>query len=113
MTTHGYELLESPCRKVLLPGTSEISIKQLEEQHEEVDVRLLGNGIRANLRAEDFKMDESQFSAMQYALTSELAVIQGPPGTGKTFIGLQLVKLLFWSTTSCPNGSVLHGNEQG
>lgn len=42
----------------------------------------------------DFGMDRSQFEALHYALTSDLAVIQGPPGTGKTFIGLQIARLL-------------------
>uniref|UniRef100_A0A914PRP9 NFX1-type zinc finger-containing protein 1 n=1 Tax=Panagrolaimus davidi TaxID=227884 RepID=A0A914PRP9_9BILA len=51
------------------------------------------------LKPDDFGMDESQFNALLYTLTSELAIIQGPPGTGKTFMGLQIVKLLFdnWS----------------
>uniref|UniRef100_A0AC34FL39 NFX1-type zinc finger-containing protein 1 n=1 Tax=Panagrolaimus sp. ES5 TaxID=591445 RepID=A0AC34FL39_9BILA len=40
-------------------------------------------------------MDQSQFDALVYALTTNLAIIQGPPGTGKTYMGLQLAKLLF------------------
>ncbi|PFX30307.1 NFX1-type zinc finger-containing protein 1 [Stylophora pistillata] len=44
--------------------------------------------------AEDLKLDDSQFNALQLALTKEFAVIQGPPGTGKTFIGLMITKIL-------------------
>ncbi|XP_053404555.1 NFX1-type zinc finger-containing protein 1-like [Mercenaria mercenaria] len=39
-------------------------------------------------------LDESQYDAVQTALTSEFSIIQGPPGTGKTYIGLQIVKAL-------------------
>ena len=40
--------------------------------------------------AEDLQLDDSQFKALQMALTKEFAVIQGPPGTGKTYIGLKV-----------------------
>ena len=40
--------------------------------------------------AEDLELDDSQFRALQMALTKEFAVIQGPPGTGKTYIGLKV-----------------------
>ena len=40
--------------------------------------------------AKDLELDESQFKALQLALTKEFAVIQGPPGTGKTYIGLKV-----------------------
>ena len=40
--------------------------------------------------AEDLGLDDSQFRALQMALTKEFAVIQGPPGTGKTYIGLKV-----------------------
>ena len=43
--------------------------------------------------AEDLELDESQFKALQLALTKEFAVIQGPPGTGKTYIGLKVFEL--------------------
>ncbi|XP_067120912.1 NFX1-type zinc finger-containing protein 1-like isoform X2 [Centruroides vittatus] len=39
-------------------------------------------------------LDASQYSAIQAALTKEMAIIQGPPGTGKTFIGLKISQLL-------------------
>ncbi|XP_060580714.1 NFX1-type zinc finger-containing protein 1-like [Ruditapes philippinarum] len=39
-------------------------------------------------------LDESQYEAVQTALTSEFSIIQGPPGTGKTYIGLKIVKAL-------------------
>ena len=41
--------------------------------------------------AKDLELDESQFNALQLALTKEFAVIQGPPGTGKTYIGLKVL----------------------
>lgn len=41
--------------------------------------------------AQDLELDESQFKALQLALTKEFAVIQGPPGTGKTHIGLKVI----------------------
>jgi len=44
--------------------------------------------------AKDLALDDSQFKALQLALTKEFAVIQGPPGTGKTFIGLKIAKIL-------------------
>ena len=40
--------------------------------------------------AEDLELDDSQYRALQMALTKEFAVIQGPPGTGKTYIGLKV-----------------------
>lgn len=40
--------------------------------------------------AEDLELDNSQYRALQMALTKEFAVIQGPPGTGKTYIGLKV-----------------------
>ena len=39
-------------------------------------------------------LDDSQYSALQSAITKEFVTIQGPPGTGKTFIGLKIVQLL-------------------
>ena len=40
--------------------------------------------------AEDLELDNSQYKALQMALTKEFAVIQGPPGTGKTYLGLKV-----------------------
>ena len=40
--------------------------------------------------AEDLELDDSQYKALQMALTKEFAVIQGPPGTGKTYIDLKV-----------------------
>jgi superfamily II DNA or RNA helicase len=40
------------------------------------------------------QLDESQFNAVQMALSKEFAIVQGPPGTGKTYIGLKIVKAL-------------------
>ncbi|CAG2235642.1 NFX1-type zinc finger-containing protein 1 [Mytilus edulis] len=56
-------------------------------------------------------LDESQFSAVQMALSKEFVIIQGPPGTGKTYIGLKIVKALLHNKDIwCPdenNGSPL------
>ena len=40
--------------------------------------------------AKELELDDSQYRAIQMALTKEFAVIQGPPGTGKTYIGLKV-----------------------
>ena len=52
-------------------------------------------------------LDESQYSALQTAMTKEFVTIQGPPGTGKTFVGLKIVQLLLenrrhWDADSSP-----------
>jgi len=52
-------------------------------------------------------LDDSQYSALQTAMTKEFVTIQGPPGTGKTFIGLKIVHLLLenhrhWNADSSP-----------
>ena len=72
--------------------------------------------------ASELGLDESQFRALQLALTHEFAIIQGPPGTGKTFIGLKIVQLLLhnfdvWGiglrdeeTANCPILLVCHTN---
>ena len=44
--------------------------------------------------ADDIGLDNSQYKALQTALTQEFALIQGPPGTGKTFIGLKIAEVL-------------------
>ncbi|XP_045199758.2 NFX1-type zinc finger-containing protein 1-like [Mercenaria mercenaria] len=58
------------------------------------------------------QMDNSQYRAVQTALTNEFAIIQGPPGTGKTYIGLQIVKALLhnksaWAGTGLCNRPML------
>ncbi|ESO98816.1 hypothetical protein LOTGIDRAFT_114056 [Lottia gigantea] len=45
-------------------------------------------------------VDESQFAALQTALTKEFSVIQGPPGTGKTYVGLKIVKALLHNSSA-------------
>ncbi|XP_015772028.1 PREDICTED: NFX1-type zinc finger-containing protein 1-like isoform X6 [Acropora digitifera] len=49
--------------------------------------------------ARNLGLDNSQFKALQLALTNEFAVIQGPPGTGKTYIGLKIAKILLHNKT--------------
>ena len=44
--------------------------------------------------AAELQLDDSQYQALQSALTKEFVLIQGPPGTGKTFIGLKIVEIL-------------------
>ncbi len=44
--------------------------------------------------ATEMGLDDSQYRAIQNAVTSEFSCIQGPPGTGKTYIGLKIVQLL-------------------
>ncbi|KAK0440271.1 hypothetical protein EV421DRAFT_1712588 [Armillaria borealis] len=49
---------------------------------------------RLQLKASSL-LDPSQCDAMVDALTQEIALIQGPPGTGKSFIGKELLRVLF------------------
>nr|XP_022287767.1 NFX1-type zinc finger-containing protein 1-like [Crassostrea virginica]XP_022287768.1 NFX1-type zinc finger-containing protein 1-like [Crassostrea virginica] len=54
--------------------------------------------------ADQLSLDDSQFKAVQRALTNEFVITQGPPGTGKTYIGLKIVKALLhnhkaWNTS--------------
>lgn len=44
--------------------------------------------------AQELHLDESQYRALQFALTKEFVLIQGPPGTGKTHVGLMIAKTL-------------------
>jgi len=44
--------------------------------------------------AEQLGLDNSQYQALQAALTKEMVVIQGPPGTGKTFMALKIAEIL-------------------
>ncbi|KAL9983501.1 hypothetical protein ACROYT_G005684 [Oculina patagonica] len=64
--------------------------------------------------AEELGLDDSQFKALQMALTKEFAVIQGPPGTGKTYIGLKIANVLLhnkkkWDTDRDENDRALLG----
>ncbi|CAF1069393.1 unnamed protein product [Adineta ricciae] len=40
-------------------------------------------------------LDDSQYQALQLALTKAVALIQGPPGCGKTFLGVRLAELFY------------------
>ena len=51
--------------------------------------------------ARNLGLDNSQFKALQLALTNEFAVIQGPPGTGKTYIGLKVSGCCFVMVYVC------------
>ncbi|XP_041377293.1 NFX1-type zinc finger-containing protein 1-like [Gigantopelta aegis] len=44
--------------------------------------------------SDELGLDESQYEALQMALTKDVALIQGPPGTGKTFMGIRLAEFL-------------------
>ena len=43
---------------------------------------------------QSLSLDDSQYKAMQTALTKEFVVIQGPPGTVKTFIDVLILQML-------------------
>ena len=47
---------------------------------------------------ENFKLNESQISAVKHALQNQLTCVQGPPGTGKTVTSSLLVKKLLETT---------------
>ncbi|KAH3710993.1 hypothetical protein DPMN_070492 [Dreissena polymorpha] len=54
-------------------------------------------------KACELGLDNSQYNALQTAITKEFSIIQGPPETGKTFVGLKITELLlknseFWKT---------------
>jgi len=95
----------------------------------EMRLRLTGLNIRDNDRsgtdvpllspaswpsAEDLELDDSQFRALQMALTKEFAVIQGPPGTGKTYIGLKIANVLLHNKLKWDTGTELlcDGNDE-
>lgn len=44
--------------------------------------------------AENLELNDSQYKAVQLALTNQFSVIQGPPGTGKTYVGLKIASIL-------------------
>uniref|UniRef100_A0A914W199 UBA domain-containing protein n=1 Tax=Plectus sambesii TaxID=2011161 RepID=A0A914W199_9BILA len=62
----------------------------IKRPHKMVDVRYM----QERMTCAELGLDESQFKALQLAVTSELAVIQGPPGTGKTYVGHQIARVL-------------------
>ncbi|PVD21344.1 hypothetical protein C0Q70_19517 [Pomacea canaliculata] len=43
---------------------------------------------------ENTRLNQSQYDAVQTALTKEIAIIQGSPGTGKTYVGLKVAQIL-------------------
>ncbi|CAF3489036.1 unnamed protein product [Adineta steineri] len=45
--------------------------------------------------AQQLGLDDSQYKALQLALTKAVALIQGPPGCGKTFLGVRLAELFY------------------
>ncbi|KAJ7333525.1 NFX1-type zinc finger-containing protein 1 [Desmophyllum pertusum] len=88
----------------------------------EMRLRLAGLSVRDNARkgtdvsllnlaswpsAEDLGLDDSQFGALQMALTKEFVVIQGPPGTGKTYIGLKIANVLLHNKMKWDTGTEL------
>ena len=44
------------------------------------------------------KLNESQREALSSALSSRLALIHGPPGTGKSFVGEELIDIIYHHT---------------
>ncbi|XP_046388092.1 NFX1-type zinc finger-containing protein 1-like [Ischnura elegans] len=56
---------------------------------------------------EKMELNESQYKALQSALTKKCAVIQGPPGTGKTYLGLKIAEVLLDNTLEWQRGPIL------
>uniref|UniRef100_A0AC35G7H7 NFX1-type zinc finger-containing protein 1 n=1 Tax=Panagrolaimus sp. PS1159 TaxID=55785 RepID=A0AC35G7H7_9BILA len=69
-----------------------------KETRAEIETTVFHLSELAKLSAENFEMNESQFEAFKYVLSTDLAVIQGPPGTGKSYIGSQIAKFLLNET---------------
>ncbi|KAK3095095.1 hypothetical protein FSP39_010254 [Pinctada imbricata] len=58
--------------------------------------------------AKQLHLDDSQFRAVQSALTREFVITQGPPGTGKTYIGLKIVKALLHNYSIWNEAGTIH-----
>lgn len=68
--------------------------------------------------ATELHLDDSQYKALQLALTREFVIIQGPPGTGKTRVGMMIAKTLIhnkhlWMNERKINECVLQRNHYG
>ena len=80
----------SPVVKMVSNSWSQQVMRRIKEEKIMVDVLQIDSWPTAD----KLNLDDSQYSALQNAVTKKLSVIQGPPGTGKTFIGLKFVQLL-------------------
>ncbi|XP_041363928.1 NFX1-type zinc finger-containing protein 1-like [Gigantopelta aegis] len=60
--------------------------------------------LRSWPRPDQLHLDQSQYEALQTALTKEFVVTQGPPGTGKTYVGLKIVKALLHNASIWNSG---------
>ncbi|CAM4789800.1 unnamed protein product [Rotaria magnacalcarata] len=101
-----------PLEKYLLQCDTNVPIPQYFEKKSDIDFRPIlvktsgeyneFNGTLSDIKdlstwpnAQQLGLDQSQYTALQLALTKSVALIQGPPGCGKTFLGVRLAELFY------------------
>ncbi|UJR28371.1 hypothetical protein I4U23_009614 [Adineta vaga] len=101
-----------PLEKYILHCDTNVMLPNYFELKSEIDFQLLlvknteqceqYNGGLSNIKdlttwpnAKQLGLDQSQYQALQLALTKSVALIQGPPGCGKTFLGVRLAELFY------------------
>ncbi|XP_061543897.1 NFX1-type zinc finger-containing protein 1 [Phycodurus eques] len=78
-----------------LPGSDIYNLSSIAEANYKGHIRPFHSlNVDAWPKKEVFSLDDSQMSALELALTKELAIVQGPPGTGKTHVGLKIAQAL-------------------
>ncbi len=101
-----------PNKKLTINKTTGMTSYEFSPTTEYASKCFISNNIRWPT-AQNMKLDESQYKAVQLALTRKLALIQGPPGTGKTFIGVKIMELLlhnkelWWNRPGQPKRPIL------
>ncbi|KAK6195663.1 hypothetical protein SNE40_001045 [Patella caerulea] len=92
----GYNVVDAPEYLKTIPG-ARIDLRPLvglEHKNNHMGSQVNGLDLQSWPSHELLNLDESQYRALQTALTKEFTIIQGPPGTGKTHVGLMIVKAL-------------------
>ncbi|CAF4976129.1 unnamed protein product, partial [Rotaria sp. Silwood1] len=101
-----------PLEKYLLQCDTNVPLPNYFEQNSSIDFRPIlvktsgehneFDGDLSNVKdlstwpnAQQLGLDESQYKALQLAITKSVALIQGPPGCGKTYLGVRLAELFY------------------
>ncbi|CAF4356443.1 unnamed protein product [Rotaria sp. Silwood2] len=101
-----------PLEKYLLQCDTNVPLPNYFEQNSTIDFRPIliktggecneFDGSLSNVKdlstwpnAQQLGLDESQYKALQLAMTKSVALIQGPPGCGKTYLGVRLAELFY------------------